>query len=111
MKRRNQRARSLEKRARQVLRPSGDTREALREAYRCLAKRHHPDADRGNSRHFQVVREAYALLAFGEISNPSLLADDELIIELTKRRVEPLEGDEGMKSYARKVREQFFWDW
>lgn len=94
-----------------VLRPAGDSREELREAYRGLAKQHHPDAANGDARRFQLVREAYALLVFGEINTPSLLADDNLVMELSHRRIEPLAGGEGLKTYSQQAREQFFWDW
>ena len=105
------RGQALERRAMRVLRPAGETREELRDAYRSLAKRHHPDAAGGSARHFQLVREAYALLVFGELKAPSLLEDDELVMEVAHYRPEPLRGEEAMRDYAHQARDQFFWDW
>ncbi len=109
--RQNTRARSLEARALQVLQPAGTSREELREAYFLMAKKHHPDTADGDADRFQLVREAYAILAFGEINTPSLLADDELVTDVAHQRPEPLHGEEAMKDYTQQVRSQFFWDW
>jgi uncharacterized protein with ATP-grasp and redox domains len=49
---------------------------ALRRAYRTLARRHHPDLDGGDKRRFQLVREAYGLLAKGTLGRHPLLADN-----------------------------------
>ena len=81
---------TLEERARLVLATLGKTPNDVRNAYRRLAKRHHPDAAGGNSLKFKVINEAYQFLAKGQISKRSLLADDELMLKITGRRAAPL---------------------
>lgn len=80
---------TLEERARLVLATLGKTPDDIRKAFRRLAKRHHPDTG-GDSIKFKVINEAYQLLAKGQISKRPLLADDELVMAITGRRVRPL---------------------
>ena len=81
---------TLEERAWLVLATLGKTPNEIRKAYCRLAKRHHPDTAGGNSLKFKVINEAYQLLAKGQISKRPLLADDELVMAITGRRVRPL---------------------
>lgn len=81
---------TLEERARLVLATLGKATDDIHKAYRRLAKRHHPDTAGGSSLKFKVINEAYQLLAKGQSSKRLLLADDELIMTITGRRVKPL---------------------
>jgi len=81
---------TLEERAKLVLLTLGDSPAKIREAFRRLAKRHHPDKMNGDKEKFQLVNEAYELLTKGTISKRPLLADDRLVIRLIGRQVEPL---------------------
>ena len=81
---------TLEERAHLVLATLGKTPKEIRQAYCRLAKRYHPDTERGNSLKFKVINEAYQLLAKGQISKRPLLADDKLMLKITGRRAAPL---------------------
>jgi len=81
---------TLEERARLVLATLGKTPDEIRKAFRRVAKRYHPDKKRGDSLKFKVINEAYQLLAKGQISKRPLLADDELVMLITGRRVASL---------------------
>ena len=82
--------RTLEERARMVIWALGGTSSEIHRAFRRLAKRYHPDKGCGDLLKFKVINEAYQLLAKGKISKRPLLADDELILKITGRRMAPL---------------------
>ena len=99
---------TLEERARLVLAALGKTPDDIRKAFRRLAKRHHPDAG-GSSLKFKVINEAYQLLARGQISKRPLLADDELVMAITGRRVRPLlNRQKEWEEYERWHRQKFY---
>ncbi|MBN1675161.1 MAG: J domain-containing protein [Kiritimatiellae bacterium] len=81
---------TLEERAKLVLLTLGRTASEIRQAYRKLAKRHHPDISRGGREAFQLISEAYCLLTGGRLPRRSLLADDEWVMKVAGRRVAPL---------------------
>ena len=99
---------TLEERARLVLATLGKIPDDIRKAFRRLAKRHHPDTG-GDSIKFKVINEAYQLLAKGQISKRSLLADDELVMAITGRRVRPLlNRQKEWEEYERWHRQKFY---
>lgn len=99
---------TLEERARLVLATLGKTPEEIRNAFRRLAKRHHPDTG-GDAIKFKVINEAYQLLARGQISKRPLLADDELVMTITGRHVKPLlNKQKEWEEYERWHRQKFY---
>lgn len=82
--------RTLEERAKLVLLTLGETPEEIQKAYRRLAKQHHPDKTNGNTEKFQVINEAYEFLIKDTIPKRPLLAEDELVIKVAGKRVQPL---------------------
>lgn len=99
---------TLEERARLVLVTLGKTPEEIRNAFRRLAKRHHPDTG-GDAIKFKVINEAYQLLARGQISKRPLLADDELVMAITGRRVASLlNRQKEWEKYERWHRQKFY---
>jgi curved DNA-binding protein CbpA len=107
----NIRNRTLVERARLVLRTDGTSDFALRQAYRELARRHHPDLTGGNSRRFQLVREAFVLLTEGKLPKHPLLADDDLVSAMIRLPEKPMPGEAGREAYFTWHRDQFFGDW
>jgi curved DNA-binding protein CbpA len=105
------RKRTLAERARLVQRTDGTSDFALRRAYRELARRHHPDLEGGDTRRFQLVREAYVLLTEGQIPEHSLLADDDLVSAMIRLPDVPMPGEAGREAYFAWHRDQFFGDW
>lgn len=105
------RKRTLVERARLVLQTDGMSDAALRRAYRTLARRHHPDLDGGDKRRFQLVREAYGLLAKGTLGRHPLLADDALVSDFIGLPEVMPTGDAGRRAYADWQRQHFFGDW
>jgi len=100
---------TLEERAKLVLLTLGRTPDDIRKAYRKLAKRYHPDTAGGNTERFQVISEAYEFLTQGTILKRPLLADDELIVRVTGRQVEPLiDQQKEWKKYEKWRREHFY---
>lgn len=99
---------TLEERARLVLATLGKTPDDIRKAFRRLAKRHHPDTG-GDAIKFKVINEAYQLLARGQISKMPLLADDELVMAITGRRVASLlNRQKEWEKYERWQRQKFY---
>ncbi len=106
------RGRTLEERAKLVLQADGASLHGLRRAYRRMARRHHPDLDGGDTRSFQMIHEAYALLARGELPRHPLLEDDELVLQVIGQTDEPpLQGEAAHEAYRKWHRSHFFWDW
>ena len=100
---------TLEERAKLVLLTLGRTPDDIRKAYRKLAKRHHPDTAKGDTQKFQVINEAYEFLTRGTISNSPLLANDELIVRITGKYIEPLiNGQKEWKRYEKWRRDHFY---
>ena len=100
---------TLEERAKLVLVTLGRTPADIRKAYRRLARKHHPDTKAGDKETFQVVSEAYTLLTGGSAPERPLLADDELLLKITGRRVEPLiDKQKQWEDYERWRREHFY---
>lgn len=103
--------RTLEERAQLVLQTDGASAHGLRRAYRKMARRYHPDVDGGDTRSFQVINEAYGLLARGELPRHPLLEEDDLIMQVLGEPVEPLHGAAAREAYNKWHRLHFFWDW
>lgn len=100
---------TLEERAKLVLKTLGRTPAEIRKAYRRLAREHHPDTQAGDKETFQVVSEAYTLLTAGSVPKRPVLADDELLLKITGRRVEPLtDKQKQWEDYERWRREHFY---
>jgi len=100
---------TLDERARLVLLTLGKTPGDVRRAFRKLANRYHPDKAGGNTEQFQLINEAYELLMQGTISNRPLLANDDLVIKLIGKRVEPLlDKQKEWAEYERWRRNQFY---
>lgn len=100
---------TLEERAQLVLMTLGRTPAEIRKAYRRLALKHHPDSQTGDKERFQVINEAYTLLTGGSAPKRPLLANDELILKITGRRVKPLiDKQKQWEEYERWRREHFY---
>lgn len=100
---------TLEERAKLVLLTLGKTPSAIKKAYRKLARRHHPDAPSGHKETFQVISEAYTLLTGGSLPKKPLLADDELMLKVTGRRVPSLiDKQKQWEDYERWRRDHFY---
>ncbi len=100
---------TLEERAKLVLLTLGKTPADIHRAYRRLAKRHHPDAQDGSTEKFQVINEAYELLAKGRISKRPLLADDELIARLMGKRFAVLiDLRKELEEYDQWIKNRFY---
>ncbi len=100
---------TLDERARLVLLTLGRTQAEIRSAYLRLANRCHPDKAAGDTLRFQVVNEAYEFLSQGRISKKPLLADDELVIQVIGRQLEPLiDRQKEWKEYEHSQRERFY---
>ena len=100
---------TLEERAKLVLLTLGRTPDDIRKAYRKLAKRHHPDTASGSTEKFQVINEAYEFLTKGTIPKNPLLADDDLVIRVTGKQVEPLiNRQKEWKKYEKWRRDHFY---
>ena len=100
---------TLEERAKLVLLTLGRTPSEIRKAYRKLARQHHPNTPTGDKEKFQVMSEAYTLLTGGAVSKKPLLADDELMLKVTGRRVAPLiDKQKQWQEYERWRREHFY---
>ena len=103
---------TLEERAKLVLLTLGRTPDEIRKAYRKLAKQHHPDTANGSTEKFQVINEAYEFLTKGTIPKSPLLADDELIVRVTGKQVEPLiNRQKEWKKYEKWRRDHFYKEW
>ena len=81
---------TLKERAQMVLLTLGRTPAEINRAFRHLAKLHHPDTEGGDALKFKLINEAYQFLAKGQISKRPLLANDELVMTITGRRVASL---------------------
>ncbi len=101
---------TLEERARLVLLTLGKTPAEIRRAYRRMAKRHHPDAGGGGStERFQVLNEAYAVLAKGRVPRRPLLADDALLARVLGRRMARLiDRQKEWERYDRWSKNRFY---
>ncbi len=100
---------TLEERAKLVLLTLGTTPAGIHKAYRNLAKRYHPDRAGGNKERFQVLGEAYELLTQGTVSKRPLLANDELLVRIIGRQVQPLiDRQKEWEEYERWRRERFY---
>ena len=100
---------TLEERAKLVLLTLGRTPDSIHKAYRTLAKQHHPDTANGDTRKFQVINEAYHFLTKGNIPKRPLLEDDEVILSVTGKHVEPLiDRQKEWEKYERWRREHFY---
>ena len=100
---------TLEERAKLVLLTLGKTSADIRRAYRRLAKRHHPDANGGNTEKFQVINEAYELLAKGRIPKRPLLADDELMARVMGKRFASLiDLRKEVEEYDQWIKDRFY---
>ena len=100
---------TLEERAKLVLLTLGKTSVDIRCAYRRLAKRHHPDASDGNTEKFQIINEAYELLAKGRIPKRPLLADDELLVRvLGKRFTALIDRRKELEKYDQWIKDRFY---
>jgi len=100
---------TIVERAKLVLMTLGRTPAEIRNAYRRQAQAHHPDAETGDKETFQVISEAYTLLKDGSVPKRPLLADDELVLKVTGRRVEPLiDKQKQWEEYERWRREHFY---
>lgn len=76
------RGKTLEERAKLILITLGRTEAEIKEAYRKMALKHHPDRQ-GDPGKFKLVCEAYNILMHGKMpkrKEASLLADDVLVI-------------------------------
>ena len=81
---------TLEERAKLVLLTLGRTSNCIHKAYRKLAKQCHPDITNGDTQKFQIINEAYHFLTEGKLPKRPLLADDDLIVSVIGKHVEPL---------------------
>jgi len=82
---------TLAERAKLVLATLGETEGEIKKSYRKLVKQYHPDVcSDTDSWRFKIVNDAYNLLLNENESRNSLLADDELILKFTGKRVRPL---------------------
>ena len=100
---------TLEERAKLILLTLGQTPESIHKAYRKLAKQYHPDVANGDARKFQVINEAYYFLTEGRIPKRPLLADDELLVSVTGKQVEPLiDYQKEWEKYERWRRDRFY---
>ena len=108
--------RTLEERAKLILCTLGRNPLEIKRAYRRLAHQHHPDKQ-GDEERFKLITEAYEILMEGKYPKrpkTSLLANDELVITYTGRRVEVLDFIQQQKEfeeYMRKHIKQFYEDW
>jgi len=101
---------TIEERAKLVLLTLGRTPDHIHKAYRTLARQHHPDAAKGNTRKFQVINEAYHFLTEGRIPKRPLLADDELIVSVTGKHIKPLIDQQKEWEKYEKWRRKHFYD-
>jgi hypothetical protein len=105
---------TLEERARLVLFTLGRTSDEIKKAYRKMAFQYHPDKENGDEEKFKLVAEAYALLMDRKMPKrieTSLLANDELVISYTGRKVEILDfikQQKKWKEYETWRREHFY---
>lgn len=100
---------TLEERAKLVLGTLGRTPQEVKKAYRKIAGKYHPDVPGGDELKFQVISEAYTLLAGGALPGKPLLADDDLLLRVTGRHVAPLiDKQKEWKRYERWRRAQFY---
>ncbi len=100
---------TLEERAKLVLLTLGRTPDDIHKAYRKLAKRYHPDTGSGSTEKFQMINEAYEFLTKGTISKNPLLADDDLLIRVTGKQIEPLiNRQKEWKKYEKWRRGRFY---
>ena len=67
-----------------------DSKKGIDHKYRELAKRFHPDVFDGDKIKFQVINEAYHFLKSNIISKNPLMNDDNLIMEILGRKIEPI---------------------
>ncbi len=102
--------RTLEERAKLVLMTLGRTPSEIKKAYRTLAQEYHPDTNTGDTEAFQLINEAYTLLTNGNIPKKPLLANDKLILRVTKlNNIAPLFDKQRVWEDAeRERREQFY---
>jgi len=100
---------TLEERAKIVLMTLGRNADEIKKAYRELARKHHPDSATGDTETFQLLNEAYIFLSSGKISKSPLLANDELLLKVTGKKVAPLfDKQKEWAEYEKKRREQFY---
>ena len=100
---------TLEERAKLVLQTLGRTPSEIKNAYRKLARQHHPDTPTGGKEKFQLIGEAYTLLTGGSVPKTPLLADDELLLRVTGKHVAPLiDKQKEWEKYECWRREQFY---
>lgn len=81
---------TLNERALMVLATLGRSPEEIKQAFRRLAKQHHPDISGGDTLRFKLVNEAYQFLTEGYVPSQPLLADDQLVSEVAGRQAAPL---------------------
>jgi curved DNA-binding protein CbpA len=108
---------TLEERAKLVLCTLGRTANEIKEAYRRMASKYHPDKPNGDSEKFKLVNEAYEILT--DKIRPkrievSLLANDGLVMAFTGRQVAILDFIKRQKEfedYERWRRKHFYEGW
>ncbi|NLB60094.1 MAG: DnaJ domain-containing protein [Lentisphaerae bacterium] len=100
---------TLRERAQLVLLTLGKTPAEIQRAYRRRAKRYHPDMRGGNAEKFQVINEAYELLAKGHIPKRPLLANDELLAKVIGKRLALLiDRQKEWEEYDRWMKDRFY---
>lgn len=100
---------TLEERAKLVLLTLGRTPDEIHNAFRKMAQAHHPDKPGGDTKKFQLINEAHELLTKGVIHKNSLLADDDLVIGFSGKKIEPLINyQKEWDKYEKWSREKFY---
>lgn len=94
---------------------SGASRKEIRESYRRLSLRYHPDRNPGDpssTRKMQLIQEAYELLLEGQAQHSdlqkSLLEDDHLFTSILPEGVKPEPLGESYEVWRLRM---FYQDW
>jgi len=98
---------TLEERARLVLKTLARTPDELRNAYRKMAAKYHPDRPHGDSEKFKLINEAYEFLSGSwqpKRIETALLANDELVMNFTGRAVGILDFIKAQKEFEEYMR-------
>jgi hypothetical protein len=93
---------TLEERAKLILLTLGQNAEEIKKAYRKMAFKHHPDVLNGNQEKFKLVNEAYEILMHNKYPKRielSLLANDELVMDFTGRKIVVLDFIKQQKEF------------
>lgn len=92
-----------------VLMTLGKTPRDVERAFRRLAKQHHPDKHGGNTEKFQVINEAYELLAKHRTPKRPLLANDELMVKVLGKQVALLiDRQQEWDEYDQWIKQKFY---